>query len=642
MPTILPVGHHRTVAYAAKELAGHLNAMTGERAEIEPRETYDPAAAGLWIGVAADFPNVRMPSVPDPAIDDAVSIEVDGEKGVLTGTNPRSALLAVYRYLTALGCRWVRPGSDGAFIPQKSQDRLSAQFVEKASYRHRGICIEGAVSEQHVRDIIEWAPRVGFNGYFIQFREAFTFFDRWYSHQGNPLLPPEEFSVERAREITARVVEEIEKRDLLYHAVGHGWTCEPFGLSGLGWDYRPVQASPDVEPYLALVNGKRQIWQGIPLNTNLCYSNPEVRRIVVEEIARYAGTHPEIDVLHFWLADGANNQCECAECVKARPSDFYVRMLNELDELLTRKKLPVRIVFLIYVDLLWPPERERIHNPDRFVMMFAPITRSYSKVFATEEDGKPLPPYHRNRLRFPRSVSENVAFLRAWQKVFGGDSFDFDYHFMWDHYNDPGYMQIASVLHGDVRRLASIGLNGFVSCQTQRAFFPTGLGMMAMGWTLWRSEADFDRIAADYFQAAFGPDGAQCRAYLAGLSDLFEPVYLRGEKPEAEAESQNVRNASRLRFAEIPEYVGNFRPVIERNLGAANPCHAASWRYLKHHADICELLAPAFDARARGDKPLARQHWETVMQTVRERESLLHPVLDVFLFIQTLEGKFRA
>lgn len=208
-------------------------------------------------------------------------------------------------------------------------------------------------------DIIDWLPKVGFNSYFIQFREAYTFFDRWYSHINNPLKGKEHFSVDMARNFVQRLVKEIKKRGLLYHAVGHGWTCEPFGVPGLGWDIYNGTIPASYVRYTAEINGKRGLWGGIPLNTNLCYSNPEVREIITDSIVKYLEEHPEVDVLHFWLADGSNNQCECEECRKALPSDFYVMMLNELDKKLTLKGIDTKVVFLLYVDLLWTPEREK-------------------------------------------------------------------------------------------------------------------------------------------------------------------------------------------------------------------------------------------------------------------------------------------
>ena len=51
------------------------------------------------------------------------------------------------------------------------------------------------------------------------------------------MLTPEPFSVERAQALKARLVGEIVQRGLVFHDVGHGWTCDPIGIPGLGWDY---------------------------------------------------------------------------------------------------------------------------------------------------------------------------------------------------------------------------------------------------------------------------------------------------------------------------------------------------------------------------------------------------------------------
>src|SRR5438477_193048 len=83
------------------------------------------------------------------------------------------------------------PGPDGESLPRVDLAASAVRVAEAASYRHRGICIEGAVSYEHVRDVVDWMPKVGLNAYFVQFREGYTFFERWYAHRGNPLLPPE-------------------------------------------------------------------------------------------------------------------------------------------------------------------------------------------------------------------------------------------------------------------------------------------------------------------------------------------------------------------------------------------------------------------------------------------------------------------
>ena len=637
---------HPTIAYAAEELARCLKRVTGS--EIEPG-CCRACGDGIELGLMDEL-GLAPVKVADPALDDVVFVDVKGGGGIIAGINPRSVLLAVYRYLTELGCRWVRPGADGEYLPRL--DKLPpVKISETPSYRHRGVCIEGASSVEHVTDMIDWMPKLGFNGYFIQFREGHTFFDRWYAHDGNPYLEGKHISAEEAREFRDKAVVEIKKRNLLYHGVGHGWTCEPFGIGGLGWEKDESEQPAEISQYLAEIDGERKLWHGVALNTNLCYGNPKVRDIVTSEIVDYSAKHPEIDIMHFWLADGSNNHCECELCRDTRPADLYVRMLNELDKKLTAKGLNTRIVFLIYVDLLWPPEHEKIANPDRFILMFAPITRTYSEPFATDVPIPDPPPFERNKLAFPRSVAENIGFLRAWQADFKGDSFDFDYHMMWDHFRDPGYIPVSKIISQDARGLRDIGIDGYVSCQLQRSFFPTGLPMTVMGRTLWNRDIPYDKVADDYFAAAFGPDGKLAKGYLESISYLFDPPYMRGETPKVCPE-----NAESL--AKIGGVVDAFLPTIERNIatpplppllrggmknlpplqrgGEGGVCWAKSWFYLKHSAHICKLLASACEAGARDDKDAAKERWEATKRYVQEHEIILHPVLDVFFFINTL------
>jgi hypothetical protein len=641
---IAVVGDHPTIRFAAAELQRYLAQATGQPIQVLDQAAISHETPALRLGLAQHIGGATLPPAPARAeahFDDTISVATEAANGIICGSNPRSVLLAVYRYLHLLGCRWVRPGADGEYIPAIDLAHAAVQLIEAPSYRHRGICIEGAVSYEHVRDLIDWMPKVGLNAYFVQFREAFTFFDRWYSHLGHPTKQTRAFTVEQARALVAQVAAEAKQRDLIYHAVGHGWTCEPFGIPGLGWEYPPEPVPPEAVQYLALVQGKRAVWEGIPLNTSLCYSNPTVRQIMTDAVVAYAQQHPEVDLLHVWLADGANNQCECEHCAPTRPSDFYVMILNDIDRTLSALHLDTRIVFLAYFDLLWPPEHERLQNPDRFVLMFAPITRSYTLPFSTERAVPELPSFERNKLTFPRAIEQNLAFLQAWQAYCVHDvgrpidSFDFDYHLMWDHYRDPAALQIARVLHDDLQRLDRIGLDGFISCQVQRVFFPTGLPMAMLGWTLWDKSRDFDTLARDYCAAAFGPEGTAVLAYLTQLSELFDPAYLRGEKGLEDTQAAPA-------FGHIADVVASFLPTIERNIDNASVCWSRSWLYLRHHAEMATALASALHKRAQGNATTAQQEWQALKQRVWQKEDELHPVLDVYLFTRVYDGIFST
>lgn len=624
------IGNHATIIFAAEELMKYLVRMMDNTISIniEKRDNYDNALNdGIWVGLLDDLDLVNSLQVNNSEFEDAVSIDVEKGRGVIGGVNARSVLLAVYRFLTETGCKWIRPGKDGELIPRQDIMQLKVNINEKPSYRHRGVCIEGAVSYENVADMIDFIPKLGFNSYFIQFRESYNFFERWYLHRHNDKIDPEQtFSVEKAREFVNRLINEIKKRDLIYHAVGHGWTCEPLGIPGLGWDQKVYEVNENISSYLAKVDGKREMWRGVPIDTNLCYSNPEVRKLIVDDVVNYLKENKEIDLLHFWLADSYNNQCECDRCKDIIPSDWYVKMLNELDELLTSNGIDTKIIFLVYFDLLWAPEFELIKNHDRFILMFAPLKRTYSRSYSTKEYCYDLTPYERNKIKPPSSVEENLGFLREWQKIFDGDSFDYDYHLFHAHYSDPSYYQISKVLHEDIKSLKKIQLNGFISCQAQRVFYPTGLPMYVMGKTLWDDQQGFDTISDEYFYTAFGDDGLKCRDYLEELSVLFAPLYSREEKPQIDLKAAKD-------YSHIHGVIERFQAVIQKNLSNWDECKNKSWEYLNIHAQMCILLAKLLESKAMGNESV-ESLWDELKNFVCAYESLLQPVFDVYEFIE--------
>lgn len=640
--TVCYLGQDRTVRFAAEELVKYLSIMLADRKDCVQVRHVDAVQddCAIWVGIDDDLRqaagvSAACPAVDDKEWDDAIQVAVRGGRGFVAGNNPRSVLIAVYRFLHEVGCEWLRPGPGGESVPRVSVEQLEADISQAASYRHRAICIEGAVSYANVAEIIDWAPRLGFNGYFTQFRESYTFFERWYKHDNNTQKAPEPFKPEFARDFMTGLREEIDKRGLLYHAVGHGWTCEPLGISGLGWESGEYTLSTTFKSYLAEVNGERAMWKGVPLNTNLCYSNPEVRRLVIENIGDYVAENADVDLLHFWLADGTNNQCECENCQTGRPSDFYVTMLNELDDLLTERGLDTRIVFLIYVDLLWPPVRERIQNPDRFVLMFAPITRSYREPFALGAPTGEIPAYERNRLTFPKDVAENVAFLKAWQAQFRGDSFDFDYHMWRAHLDDPGGISISRILGQDIKALRELGINGYVSCQVQRAFFPTGLPMHVMGRLLWDRDTDLVALEDEFFAAGFGQEGDAAKAYLSKISEAFEVLFPGNG---ASVTTQDKRAALTV----VEDALSDVGPVVKVNLYQEDECLARSWGYLYYHTRLVALLVHALGAEIGGESVRVSDAWEEVRRFLERNEDALQPVLDVWLYLRMVDARLQA
>ena len=631
------IGAQRAVRFAAGELARYLKAMTGRALSVKAARTYEPGRSGIWVGLAESF----GPAVPSAVaergkgFDDAIFVSARPKHVLIAGANERSVLFAAYRYLEELGCRWLRPGRDGERVP-KVPDALSraVQLQEVPSARHRCICIEGSVSREHVRDTIDYAAKRGFNSYFFQFRNSFTFYDRWYGQERHRGKRVTRITSEEAQKLRDAGKGEALKRGMAVHAVGHAWTCEPLGLPGEEWAPYEGKVPARVGKHFALVGGERKLWGGVPLNTNLCYSSPHVRSIMAQAVVDYAKSHRDEEVIHVWLADGANNNCECASCRKARPSDFYVQTLGEIDERLSAAGLSTRIVFLAYVDLLWAPQVQRIKNPERFILMFAPITRTYDKAFLDQMGGpqEKVGPFRRNKLTFPRSPQANLELLDGWRRGFKGECVDFDYHLMWAHHCDPGGMQLARVLHKDLRDLRKLGMQGFISCQLQRVSFPTGILMHVMGRMLWNARTPFSRMADDYFADVFGKGGPEVRRYLTRMSSLFDPPFIRGEKTG----KANLKKALRG-FSRIPAHVAAFSGAVERGIKCPEPVTAAAWRLLKEHGWYACAMADIL-SRIFSKDPSAAESYRELDRELNRRLPRIHHVLDTWLVRSSMRG----
>lgn len=610
--------NHPTLLYAGRELCRYLDKMLGC-----PCGILSTAARpeGAVIELKAD-PEI-LP-VADPALDDAVVIEVNNGAGFIAGTNPRAVLLGVYRFLRALGCRFIRPGADGEVIPRLTMEQLTVSLRETASFRHRGAVIEGADSVENVLDFVEWLPKAGYNGFFTQFMDLSCFFRRWYSHEENPYLAPEPYDEQLGREYEARIWQEIARRDLHHHAMGHGWTTEPLGIEGRGWDEVSLDISPENRELLAMVGGERGLFEGVAAGTNLCYSNPKARDAVCRYAVQYLKEHPGVKYLHLWLADSVHSFCECENCRKKSPADWYMILLNELDELLTAEKIDTKVVYLLYLDLLFPPKTERLRNRDRFVLMFAPISRPFSRSLTDFRADDRLEEYILNETPVPRTIGKNLACLKAWQAHMGEgyDSFDFDYYLGRAHYGDPGYCAIAKIIARDIDHLPALGLGGILSCQELRASYPTGLPNYLMGLKLWDSSLTYDQIAEEYFAAAYGAEGKAVRALLEEVSGCFDIDYwFRGQpaaRPELAEQMKKAlplaRKAKETAAASLPQ----------------NACEETSFAHLALYEQYLSRYAAAMIRCAEGDKEGGRTLWEEFCRFLWETEHFLQPYMDAY------------
>lgn len=565
--------------------------------------------------------------------DDAFEIEIHEGQGQIIGINDRSVLQGVYSLFDSLGCRFLRPSSEGEYIKSVKPEDFSANYYVVPDNRHRSICIEGAVSLENVLDIIDWAPKVGFNGYFIQFRTGHEFFERYYQRQRNDYIKGRDYDLTESKAFVKMIIQEIKKRDMIFHAVGHGWTNEALNIPSTGWQKYEIDDESNYKNLLAEINGKRDFFENIPLNTQLCYSNPNARKLLVTQVIKYLTENPQIDILHFWLADNYNNFCECTNCSQLKPIDHYVGILNELDEQLTYFNIKTKIAFLLYYELLWTPEVNTIKNPDRFIMMFAPITRTYTRPYL--KDGQlpnkkqlSIPEFRLNKNVYSSKVEDNLAFLFKWQEKFKSDSFLFDYHLMWDGFKDYPNMRLSKVIYDDIRSLKTLNLNGYVSCQLQRNFFPTGFPMYCLGKTLVDTSISFKNMQEDYFKTAYGQDYRIVLAMLNEQTKLFSFEYAR-------AEVSMINEELAINFKKLIGMCYNYQKKIDElyQKYQDDSFLSKNYYYLTFYTEYARRIAELSFYKSTGanDLELAKM-FEELNKYMLTNEDKIQKVFDGFFF----------
>lgn len=655
---ILTVRDTETMRYAAEELVKYIRMISD--CQIMPELAFVDAlpevleADTVVLGLLEEL-SLDTSDLFDPFIEDILDIDVKNGCGHIAGSNERSVLMAVYKYCTSVGCRFIRPGEGGEYIPYCDLMDHSFTYRKKADHPFRGECCEGAISYEHMRDTVYWLPKIGMNVYMIEGLVPYTYMHKWYGHIGNRVLHQKGYvtDYDMLEEYIAKLEKDIKRVGLQLHAMGHGWMFEKLGIH----DRTPAEEAAGIArlteeqmQYIAMVNGKRALKHHSTFYTHFCYSNPEARKLLVDFCVEYVQKKPYIDFLHIWLADSKNNQCECENCVKMTPSDWYVILLNEIDAALTAIGSETRLVFIMYVDTVRPPEVQRLKHPERFTILTA-IGMPYETGYKVEEYKGELPPYVRNRF-VPESTSLRMLYYKMWKEQCGNiPGFIFEYRFYTDQYCDPGYMRIARETHRDMKSLSDVSLQGCISDQTHRMYLPTSLPMLMMGETLFDRSTDFETVTRDYFDSAFGKDGPLVREYLETLSDLFCPANVRkyggnGVEDQGVATYDDILTAPYInnpmvaeKAARIPAVLEAFLPVIRRNLVAENAARRLSWVYLQYHSKICSYLCQIYRLGAQNKIEEAKAVLEKLEVEASLMEPDIHNVFDLFLFVKTIRAK---
>ena len=640
MYRIYKIASNPVVDFAAEELKKYLRMMMPRCGEIII--SYDPEAKeGFRLGLMENF-GLDTSEAEEQDLDDIIHIDTEAEGGIIAGNNPRSVLLAVYKYLTINGCRWLFPGVDGEFIPIKGIEPV--KYHKLADCRYRGQCNEGAESQQAMLETIDFSPKVGMNVYMLEFDIPKAYYDWYYNHTYNEMnREPEPINADTVLQWKRACEVEIAKRGLQFHDIGHGWNAEAFGISTVdGWVKDESNPIPEeARQYLALIDGKRDLFKGVALNTNFCMSNPEARKIVTKAVCDYAEANPHVTFLHVWLADYQKNHCECDVCRTARPSDWYVVFLNDIDEELTRRELATRIVFCVYSDTAYEPTCEYIKNPERFTMLMGAISRSYT--YSVEKDPKveELTPFILNKSARLDTMEEYIVRANLWRNFAPCKSFAYEYHFWKHQFYAPGTLCFAKRICEDIVSYRDNNFNGLIEDGSQRCFFPNGFSFYCYAQKLFDTSVTYEELEEDYFKHAYGEGWQLALEYLKAVDEHMPQTYMEAKhtsripnnfyKPEMEEKLLSLIPVAKEFAAKLDAYKN--MPIRVQTV---------AMRLLKLHAEYVQGLAQVMALKSLGKDEEAKNAAKEFFAEFGKNEVAWERYYDHMLMVHAMNVIFNS
>jgi hypothetical protein len=339
-------------------------------------------------------------------------------------------------------------------------------------------------------------------------------------------------------------------------------------------------------------------------------SQDENREKVVKYVADYAEASSNVDYLHIWLGDSVNRCCECEDCYTRTNSDWYVILLNEIDEQFIKHNIPMKVLFSFYVDTMFAPTTERLNNPDRFLFQFCPIARSYMQSI-TEETQIPEPlPFRYNAWDRPKNTEEAYSLFCQWKKVFPGPYSVFEYHFWRHQYRDPGAMTFARRVYEDTLSHRVMETCGCMQDGSVKSFFPNGFAEYIYAETLIHRDLDYEKALHDYYSALYGEEADAVIAYLTAITNAFSFAYMEGELSSDPSKGTHYNPEHAASLASVAELGALIRSIAQRRKPGKIRVQGLAWRLLLRHTRYCEGLAAVMREKCLGHNRLAMEKYE--------------------------------
>jgi hypothetical protein len=261
-----------------------------------------------------------------------------------------------------------------------------------------------------------------------------------------------------------------------------------------------------------LVDGKRK--KGEVMGGSICVSNPEVARIVADNIVEFARTNPEVEIVDIWPNDTLD-WCQCEACTAMEgPADYvrfpqvfcasqdsrtraYLRFVNCVAELVAKKNPRIKLGPLAYARCNEPPPDVEVAA--NVLVGFAAILHDWKR---------PI-----NDASVPRNVACDEV-TKAWRKKTPN-------FYVYEYYSFLGCNPLSSIaisvtdLAADLRHYRDIGMDNI--CTEDIGW--RQMAMYAFGRLAWNLSLTPEEVIGDF-----------CARYYGQAAQVMKEFWLAQEK----------------------------------------------------------------------------------------------------------------
>lgn len=326
-PIVIPAEAEASTELAAKELADYVEKITGFRPALLTNDcTRVPRVEIGTLNTMHDLPEAVIRKFDESPSWESHVVTCDKDVLRIVGRDEVAELYGTYQFLEEkLDVRWFKqwmPEDDGEYVPSKKELLVPAYVKFRAPFfRFRTLNQTGASCGYVPVRGIEWTVRLGLQP--CPFRDRAALAKRHLDKVADRQVHREHWETMKPR---------VQRQNF---SLGGGHMMFHDAI-------RSNQYFATHPEYFALRNGKR-----VDQYSRRCMSNPDVQRIVADDILRRFDANGGKGTYLFGLMDGTAGTCECDACHALDSAEERKKPLNK--EISTRfHSCMKRIADLVY------------------------------------------------------------------------------------------------------------------------------------------------------------------------------------------------------------------------------------------------------------------------------------------------------